>query len=592
MMRRSLVVLLVGVTACVEVPRLEAGAAVVVLDAGVDGGEGLDGGAPRLDAGVVTAHPPLPDGVSLQHDVFATGRVCGDCHSASATSSANRDEQNRPVDLFEWWSASAMGNSARDPLFRAVLASEQARAPAAAEAISTVCLTCHAPMAKLALSHAGTLPATLTNTVYADGPVGALARDGISCTLCHQVQPANFGLEASFSGGFELDSSRRIYGPYSAPFANPMVARSGFTPTEGRHVQESALCGTCHVLATEALTEAGQATGHTMGEQLTYLEWRRSAFTTEGGGTSPASCQDCHMPDGRDDGQPLSTRLARRPEGSDFPQVASRAPFSRHGFSGGNTVLPRLLRSGRVLLRPVASDASLEAAEARNAELLRRRTAKVTLSNVTRVGGVGHVTVKVENLAGHKLPSGYPSRRLFLEVQVLDGAGQRQSAAGVVDAQGRLLGADGRPLPGELVGGPTQPHRDLVSGADSPAVWESVMQDDHGQPSFSLLAAAGYLKDNRLLPRGHVDSSTGPRSTAPVGVSDPNFVAGGDTVEVSLPAPLTGRLEVRLHYQSFSPRFLEEQLGRPTPEGAALRSMLTTGMLKPELVDEVIVPLP
>ncbi len=255
-------------------------------------------------------------------------------------------------------------------------------------------------------------------------------------------------------------------------------------------------------------------------------------------------------------------------------------------------MLPRLLRSGRALLRPVASDASLEAAEARNAELLRRRTAKVSLSNVTRVGGVAHVTVKVENLAGHKLPSGYPSRRLFLEVQVLDAAGQRQSAAGVVDAQGRLLGADGRPLPGELVGGPTQPHRDLVSGADSPAVWESVMQDDHGQPSFSLLAAAGYLKDNRLLPRGHVDSSTGPRSTAPVGVSDPNFVAGEDTVEVSLPAPLTGRLEVRLHYQSFSPRFLEEQLGRPTPEGAALRSMLTADVLRPELVDEVIVPLP
>ncbi len=59
-----------------------------------------------------------------------------------------------------------------------------------------------------------------------------------------------------------------------------------------------------------------------------------------------------------------------------------------------------------------------------------------------------------------------------------------------------------------------------------------------------------------------------------------------------MPASVSGRLEVRLHYQSFSPRFLEEQLARPTPEGVALRSLLTAGALRPELVDEVSVPLP
>ncbi len=126
---------------------------------------------------------------------------------------------------------------------------------------------------------------------------------------------------------------------------------------------------------------------------------------------------------------------------------------------------------------------------------------------------------------------------------------------------------------------------------DEPVVWDSVMSDGHGTASFSLLAAKGYLKDNRLLPRGHRDTTVGPLSTAPVGVSDPDFVAGSDAVEISLPAPPTaGRVEVRLRYQTFHPRYLDEQLLRPSPEATALRSLLTPGLLSPELIDEQVVP--
>lgn len=548
------------------------------------------GGAVPQDAGL---HPAFAPGVAVQHDVFATGRVCGECHAASSTSTANRDEQGRSVDVFEWWSASAMANSARDPLFRAVLASEQTRAPAAADAISTVCLTCHTPMAKLALEHANALPATLANTVYASGPVGALARDGISCTLCHQIQPTNLGLEASFSAGFTISGAKQLFGPFAAPFANPMVGRTGFTPVQGAHVQSSALCGTCHALVTEALTPQGQPTGHRMGEQLTYLEWRRSAFSTEGGGTTPASCQDCHLPDRQADGQPLATKLARRPEGGDFPPVAARAPFSRHSFVGANTLLPKLLRQGRALLSPEASDTALVDAEQRSRDLLRTRTAKLTVANVARAGARVELSVRVESLTGHKVPSGYPSRRLFLEVQVLDAAGARVSATGLTDRAGRLLGDDGQALPEERAGGPTFPHRSQVRSAAEPMVWETVMSDGHGHASFTLLGAEGFLKDNRVLPRGHQDTTVGPLSTSPVGVSDADFVAGSDAVQVSLPAPAVGgRVDVRLRYQTFHPRYLDEQLTRDSPEAAALRTLLVEGVLAPELVDEVTVALP
>jgi hypothetical protein len=551
-----------------------------------DGGTPGDAGAMEPDGGAVPL-TPLEPGRAVQHDLFATGRVCGDCHSASTSSSANRDEANQPIGLYEWWSASAMGNSARDPLFRAALENEQARAPAAASVISNVCLGCHAPMAKAALTRAGQGPATFANTVAAEGPVGALARDGVSCTLCHQIEPTNFGQASSFSANFTLGTGKRLYGPYAAPFANPMVGRTGFTPVQGTHVQESALCGTCHVLQTESVTPAGALTGHLMGEQLTYLEWRRSAFSTEGGGVTPTSCQSCHMPDTQANGQPLSTRLAHRPEGGDFPPVSPRGPFSRHGFAGANTLLPKLLRAGRAQLAPEASDEALVDAEARTRALLRQSSGRVTLSSLSRTGAVVAFRVRVENLAGHKLPSGYPSRRAFLQVRVLDASGAVVAQVGAVDPLGRILGSDGRPLPAELRGGPTHPHRARVTSPDEPLVYESVMQDGAGQPSFDLLGAEGFLKDNRLLPKGHSDTTTGPLNTSPIGVADADFGPGEDVVEVALPTSgVPSRVEARLVYQTFSPRHLDELVRRPTPAAAALRAWWTPGLLETELIDE------
>ena len=330
-------------------------------------------------------------------------------------------------------------------------------------------------------------------------------------------------------------------------------------------------------------------TGHRMGEQLTWFEWRRSAFTTEGGGATPTSCQACHMPDTRDDGAPLTTRLAHRPDGADFPQVGVRGPFSRHTFTGANTLLPKLLRQGRALLNPTASDASLVEAEARARAMLGRDAARLSMTAPQTAAGVVRFGGQVENLTGHKFPSGYPSRRAFLHVRVLDASGAVLAEVGATDARGRLLGADGAPLAPELPGGALHPHRAEVTSAATPAVFESVMDDGHGAPSYALLGAEGFLKDDRLLPRGHVDTTTGPTSTAPVGVGgDADFLAGGDTVAFALPVSgAVARVEVALRYQTFSPRYLDELLAFPSPEAAALRSMLREGTLAPELVAEV-----
>jgi hypothetical protein len=415
----------------------------------------------------------------------------------------------------------------------------------------------------------------------------------VSCALCHQVEATNLGQDSSFSGGYRLANARQLVGPYPAPFAMPMLNRTGFTPIEGRHVQDSALCGTCHTLVTEAVSGSGQATGHLLGEQLTYLEWRRSAFSTEGGGATPQSCQRCHLPDTRDDGAPLFTRLAHRPDGADFGQVAPRGPFSRHVFVGANTLLPRLLVQGRSLLNPIASDAALRDAEELARANLGTRAARLAVLDARRASGTLSFTVRVENLTGHKFPTGYPSRRALLEVRVLDGAGAVLFSSGGVDGAGRVVGADGQPLAAELRGGPHHPHRPRVSSASEVVVYESVLDDGAGLPSFELLGALGYLKDNRLLPHGHADTTTGPQSTQPVGVTDADFRAGFDDVVFEVPlAGVPVRVEARLRYQAFSPRYLDELLARPTPEATALRSLLTPALLAPESVAEAAAMVP
>lgn len=550
-----------------------------------------DGAATDVAHGSSGLAPVLAATHSLAHDLFATSPRCGQCHDSAAGASANLDEKGRSVGLFSLWRATAMGNSVRDPLFRAALANEIARAPAAAGAIASVCLTCHAPMGRHAQLRAG--QATTLGLVYAAGPEGDLARDGISCAACHQIAAQGLGQEASFSGGFQFGTQREIYGPYAAPFANPMKSMVGYTPVQGSHIQGAALCGSCHALVTEALTPEGKGTGHQMGEQLTYLEWRRSAYTTEGGGTSPRSCQDCHMPDTRDDGQPLHTRLARRPNGTDFPPLQPRGPFSRHTFVGANTLLLKLLRQGRAQLNPPASDPELSQAEQQTRDHLGQHAASVQVLAVQAAAGQVDFRVRVVNQAGHKFPSGYPSRRAFLHLELLDAAGAVLWQSGQVDAQGRLLGAGGQPLPAELPGGPYHPHRQQILAADEVLVYESVMDDGHGAPSFDLLGAEGFVKDNRLLPIGHHDDTVGPLSTAPIGVADSDFSAGSDEVVVHLPvAAKPAQIRATLRYQTFGPRYLAEMTRRPTAEAAALLAMLQTGNLSPEQVAQVVVAVP
>ncbi len=515
---------------------------------------------------------------------------CALCHSNVDTAAAMRDARGRGVSPYDLWAGTMMANSTRDPLWRAAVSAEVAANPEHRAMIEAECLRCHAPMAHhVGLDEHDT--GTLMHVLDCDARIGDLARDGVSCTICHGIAPDGLGTPATESGHFRLNDEMRLFGPYAAPFENPMRMHTGFTPTHGEHVTESALCGSCHTLETTVFDTEGQPRDARFLEQAPYLEWRNSDFRDEGEDRGPraASCQHCHLPRTDDAGAPLATRIARNPMGFDFPPLDARTPFGRHVLVGGNTLVLGMLRDHAEELRVRAPDGAVEAALEATRRQLRHDTASISLDSVERAGRSLSFTAAVVNRTGHKLPTAHPTRRAWLRAIVRSADGSVVFASGAVDAAGRILGAGGRPLPSERAGGPIEPHRDVVRAADEVATYQAVPADVDGRPTHTLLRAASWYVDDRLLPAGWSAEHPEAARTAPVGTAaDADFIGGGDRVHYTLELPddVTGpvSIEVALLYQPLSARWAAELFRWETAETERFRRMYEAADRTPEIL--------
>jgi len=548
--------------------------------------ESLDTGTP---VGTVPTVPTdgdlsalaVPPPSTVENGLFSTADACATCHDNADGADAMRDGRGEGVAPFDLWQGSMMANSARDPLWRTQVAAEVAATPAAAETIEAKCARCHAPMASENAVHAGSASVGLA-TLTDPGPEGALARDGVSCTLCHQIAADGLGDPASFSGGYAVAGDGRVFGPHEQPFDHPMVKHSGFTPVASDHMVASELCATCHTLTTHALDATGAPTGGQVVEQGPYLEWLLSDHRDE------TSCQGCHLPTDDEDGQPIETAIAHNPSGRDFPPVSARRPFGRHLLVGGNTLVPQLLRDHRATLQPLASDEALDATVAAARQQLEQRTATVSVEGPVRTGDELGFAARVDVFTGHKLPTGIPIRRAWLQTTVVDADGAVVFRSGASDEAGRLVDDDGGVLASERRGGPVMPHVTQVVSAEQVPVYEAVLADAEAAPTWLLLRGEGWAKDNRLLPRGFDRDQAAASGIAPVGVEgDDDFVGGSDTVHYLLdvtgaPAPL--HVEVALVYQAASARWLDELAASGTDEARALDRMLATADLSPVVV--------
>lgn len=457
-----------------------------------------------------------------------------------------------------------MANAAKDPLWQAKVSSEVRRTPALQSVIEEKCATCHMPMARTQAETLGVPVKILGPDGFLEEshPFHSLAMDGVSCSLCHQVSDTNLGEQSSFSGGYAIDNStsapnRLIYGPYAAPFTNQMRNSVGFTPVEGAHITRSALCGTCHHLETPYVDANGTVLG-TFPEQMTYLEWEHSQFN----GPQPEGreCQDCHMADA-DGGVVLSNR------GGPGLNLQARSPFAQHHFVGGNEFMLKLLTANLDALQLTASTQQIEDTRIRLISQMQSATASLAVSGIRVDAGELELGLLANNMAGHKVPSGFPSRRTWIHLTVTDGSGATVFESGRPEALGRIEGNDA-----DFVPGGSEPHYRLVSSPRQVQIYESVMENTDGEVTYTLLRGASYRKDNRLLPRGFDAASADPRIAVFGRASgDPDFIGGQDQIAYRVmtagrPGPYL--VDVKLLYQSVSAAFAADLREDETAEVA------------------------
>lgn len=537
--------------------------------------------------------PPVPTnaatpvtqlaGTRALNGAFPTATQCALCHSNTANGTAMRDAAGRAIAPWDLWRATMMANAARDPIFRAQLQLETQRAPTAAAAIEATCLRCHAPMLTQQRHAAGQAAPRLAElSTNSDDAIAGL--DSVNCTTCHRMASDRLGTEASFDGNFAFGPRGRMYGPYPAPFAGPMMQHLGVMPEPAAHYRQSDMCGSCHTLVTHALNPDGTPRGRTFDEQTPYLDYLASDYAKRG-----VTCQTCHMPATDEDGNAIATWIARRPDGGIFGPTSKRTPYGRHVFVGANTLVPAMLRDEAVLgaVAPAeAFSATIQAAQAMLAQ-----AAAITIGNVSIDGTSRHqrVAVTVSSRTGHKLPAGYPARRMFLHVRFTDDKGNTIFESGRTNLHGDLIDHTGAVLASEAPNQPFAPHRDVIAASTDVQIWEQVPGDAQSQPTTSLLAAEQMLKDNRILPTGVVATSPAGQRIAPVGThGDPNFVPGSDTVTFDLGEQTPARVEVNLMYQTLSPRWRQSLQRSATPWGKALMDMLVRNPAQPVAVARAI----
>ena len=246
---------------------------------------------------------------------FVTSDQCTGCHNATAT--LNPARQDIPSMLYRLktpseltfpqrvnlspngeWRNSMMGLAGRDPIFFSQLNSEvtlhgnimkeQSQAKAFVE---NTCLHCHGVMGQRQYFEDTGKLFTRDQMQDPDSPYGALARDGISCTVCHRISPTGLNTSATYTGNFNLEPPNQMSGPFQDPLKLPMKNALGMKPNYGEQIKDSGLCGSCHTILLPVFRANGAPvmtsgpsgpTQKMFTEQATFFEWQNSNFADNG----------------------------------------------------------------------------------------------------------------------------------------------------------------------------------------------------------------------------------------------------------------------------------------------------------------------
>lgn len=471
-------------------------------------------------------------------EYFLPSSRCGGCHGKDSLGWANVNEDLVDVNLYDRWSASMMGMSARDPFWRAKVSQEKLVNPAHGLDLEDKCTSCHAPMGHYNAHFNGASHYTI-----ADFDNDSLGIDGVSCAGCHTIGEA--GLGTTFSGEILFDTTRKIYGPFVGPMVGPMQLYTGYTPVYSPHISDSKLCASCHTLITSTADLNGNLTGGKYVEQATYHEYKNSIYSQNN-----TSCQNCHMARISD---PIMIA-------NGYLSLTPRTPFNQHSFAGANSFMLKLMKANKNALGLDLPDYKFDTTLIATDRMLKEKSVNLTLHFDSVANDSAYFRVKLVNKAGHKFPSGYPSRRAVLQFVIKDSSNDTIFKSGIFHSDFSVAGE--QPA--------FEPHHNIINQSGVSQIYEIVMGDVNGNYTSVLERGAFSLKDNRLTPTGF---STQHPSYDTVQISadaltDPDFnkisgIEGSGTDEVHFHVSVAGingsiNATAKIIYQTLPPKFVQE----------------------------------
>jgi hypothetical protein len=309
---------------------------------------------------------------------------------------------------------------------------------------------------------------------------------------------------------------------------------------------------------------------------------------------------------------PVQTRIAIV-EDDTYPAADHRAPtpdihvrfrtsdYSRHEFLGMNAFVLEFFKQFNQLLGVRLGDymtGTSDALQVVQNNLLRQASTKSATVSVDRKDEANAIVanVRVQNLAGHRFPSGVGFRRLFIEVVAKNGndviwsSGQTNADGVIVDRR------TGKPLPTEFFeGGKYQKHHQTIAAEDEVQIYEELTLNAEKQFTTSFIRRDHELKDNRLLPLGWKPNGPQPNvmpnffleATHPKGDAehDPDYEdgKGGDTVtyRIHLPAgvdPSKVTVTATLWSQTIPPYYLRDRFTGANGDATKRLKYLTTNV--------------
>lgn len=663
------------------------------LHAAIAMGLALPGAVAVLAATSVPTEVQQPGTQPGEVASFVSPAGCDNCHdSASGT-------QDRQLYPSYGWRGGMMANASRDPLMWATLAvAEQDFLPGSDPdqrgGAGDFCLRCHAPNGWISGRSTPTDGRNLSSAADTNGVECELCH-----LLVNPDQPVNVpgtteAYHAPFeayesssgephrgSGQYVLNGNGTRLGPYANVTASHTSLQSSFH-------RQSELCGTCHDVSNPVVADLAPNNGaqvplpassfsgvpgspitgkaafnnppYAFGVvERTYSEWKASAFDdvlVNDYGTLPSdlrvaggaldvayhrafdaradanyedgtlryfTCQTCHM-------SPATG------VGSNRVGTPTRTDLPRHDHTGGAYWMPDAilwqndhgtLRFGSGLTS--TQSGALAAGKARAGE---------TLQTVAELAATqtGHtLLVRVTNLTGHKLITGYPEgRRMWINIRwkdtggelvredgaygligrtVNDLAGTPHQVESLLDPEGTILyevnGGINKDWAARLLTLGHVPNLALSYDRMTDAAEHTLGQLSSAPagtayPSFHFVLNNTVIRDNRIPPYGFTYDEARVRNCLPV--PSTRFGAPGpggtyrhwDEVPLTVP-PRATTAEIRLQYQQTSWEYIQflwlQNDGLNTFLGAEgvrmLDAWLNTGMSPPFTMAMTTVPL-